>query len=151
MIGERIIGAPVVIVLTQYAALPYVELPEGRLVLVITSRGTGRWVIPKGWPKAKRTPRELAALEAREEAGVTGTVAAEAIGSFVYWKRLHLLAWARCRVEVFPLAVDVQKLRWKEQPERQLRWCTPEEAAALVRERGLKAIIAGFDQWQEPG
>lgn len=130
--------------LTQYAALPYVEVPGGILVLVITSRGTGRWVIPKGWPKPRRTPAELAALEARQEAGVRGVVDPAPAGSFVYWKRLHLLAWTRCRVEVFPLLVDVQKLDWKEKPERRLNWCTPAEAAALVRERGLKALIRAF-------
>jgi 8-oxo-dGTP pyrophosphatase MutT (NUDIX family) len=43
-------------------------------VLVITSRETNRWVIPKGWPMRKRKPSEAAMIEAYEEAGVRGHI-----------------------------------------------------------------------------
>jgi 8-oxo-dGTP pyrophosphatase MutT (NUDIX family) len=43
-------------ILQQYAALP-VTGHEGRFqVLLITSRVTGRWIIPKGHPEKKMTP-----------------------------------------------------------------------------------------------
>ncbi len=130
--------------LQQYAALPYVEHPDGLLVLLISSRDTGRWVIPKGWAKSKLTPSALAALEARQEAGITGDIAAEPLGSYDYTKRLHLLSWARCRVDVFVLRADVQALDWKEKPARRQLWCPPRHAAALVKEAGLSALLQRF-------
>ncbi len=130
--------------LQQYAALPYVETAGGVLVLLISSRDTGRWVIPKGWPKAKLTPFDLAAREAREEAGISGVIASDPIGSYDYVKRLHLLSWARCRVDVFPLRAEVQALDWDEKPSRRQLWCLPDEAARLVRERSLRALLRQF-------
>lgn len=130
--------------LQQYAALPFVETAGGILVLLISSRDTGRWVIPKGWPKAKLTPSALAAREAREEAGISGEIAPEPIGSYHYLKRLHLLSWARCRVDVFPLRAEVQALDWEEKHARRQLWCPPQEAARLVRERHLGALLRRF-------
>lgn len=130
--------------LQQYAALPYVEHPDGLLVLLISSRDTGRWVIPKGWPKSKLTPPALAALEARQEAGITGEIAAEPLGSYDYTKRLHLLSWARCRVEVFTLRAEVQALDWKEKADRRQLWCPARRAATLVEEAGLSALLVRF-------
>lgn len=130
--------------LQQFAALPYVEHPDGVLVLLISSRDTGRWVIPKGWPKSKLTPPELAALEARQEAGITGEIATQPLGSYDYIKRLHLLSWARCRVDVFALHADLQAIDWKEKPDRRQLWCPPRHAAALVREKSLAALLRSF-------
>lgn len=132
--------------LKQYAVLPFVEGPEGWLVLLVSSRGTGRWVIPKGWPKSQMSGRELGALEAFEEAGVGGEVAADPIGSFDYTKRLHFLAWARCRVVVYPMEVTHQFARWPEQGSRRQTWVGPEQAADLVRERGLAQIFLRLGQ-----
>ncbi len=132
--------------LKQFAVLPFVEGPEGWLVLLVSSRGTGRWVIPKGWPKTQLTGRELAALEAFEEAGVGGDVGAEPIGSFDYTKRLHFLAWARCRVLVYPMKVTHQFVHWPEQRSRRQTWVGPEQAADLVRERGLAQILLRLEQ-----
>ena len=128
----------------QYAALPYVETPEGPLVLLVTSRDTGRWVIPKGWAKPKLTPRELAAREALEEAGITGDMGIEPIGRYEYTKRLHFLSWVRAHVEVYALLVDTQAAEWPERNRRRQLWCPPGEAALLVRERGLAALLRSF-------
>ena len=70
--------------LAQYAALPYVHLEDGLRICLITSRGTKRWIIPKGWPKAQLRPHELAAQEAEEEAGLLGEIASDPIGSYSY-------------------------------------------------------------------
>lgn len=127
--------------LQQFGALAYVEAPGGRLVLLITSRQSRRWVIPKGWPEPGLAPRELVALEALEEAGIAGEVGAMPIGTYTYVKQLRLLSWVRCRVAVYPLHVGVQHLEWKEKPSRTLLWCAPEEAATRVRERGLARLL----------
>ena len=130
--------------LHQHAALPYVVVDGQVHVLLITSRDTGRWVIPKGWPKAKLTPAGLAAREAREEAGVEGDVSPEPIGTYSYRKRLHFFSWPRCDVDVFSLRVSSQRLEWREKGQRRLQWMAPEEAARRVAESDLAALILDF-------
>jgi len=134
-------------VLNQYAALPYVETRDGLLVCLITSRGTKRWIIPKGWPKAGLAPHDMAAREAKEEAGLTGTVSVDAIGSYRNRKRLHLFASVMCRVSVFPLLVEAQRFEWREKGERQLEWLSPKKAAKRVDEPELSQLILGLGDW----
>ena len=67
---------------TQYAALPYRRKRNSRTeVLLVTSRDTGRWIIPKGWPAKGKSPHKSAAREAREEAGVVGTIKRRPLGA----------------------------------------------------------------------
>lgn len=138
-------------VLNQYAALPYVLTPDGVLVCLITSRESRRWVIPKGWPKSKLTPYELAELEAREEAGLIGTISREPIGTYTYRKRLHMFAHVTCRVTVFPLLVDSNRLKWPEKKERKLAWVAPRKAAKRVAEEELSELILALPRWLEGG
>jgi 8-oxo-dGTP pyrophosphatase MutT (NUDIX family) len=131
-------------VLKQCAALPYLECDGRTLVLLITTRGRGRWSIPKGWPKAGMRDAALAAREAFEEAGVRGEVSERPIGYFEYTKRLHIFAWIRCRVEVYALRVDRQYIDWPERTSRKYSWVALEEAADLLKEPQLKALLRGF-------
>jgi 8-oxo-dGTP pyrophosphatase MutT (NUDIX family) len=128
----------------QYAALPYVVVGDRVLVLLVTSRDTGRWVVPKGWPKRKRTPAELAALEAFEEAGIEGEVSKRPIGSFTYGKRLRGMLSVRCKVDVFALRVTAEHLDWPERSERTRCWMRPEAAAEGVDEAELGELIREF-------
>src|SRR5580700_8279053 len=74
----------------QYAALPYRSTgSSGTEVMLLTSRQTKRWIIPKGWPMRGKTPHASAAREAFEEAGVIGQVAKRPIGSYSYVKGLE--------------------------------------------------------------
>jgi 8-oxo-dGTP pyrophosphatase MutT (NUDIX family) len=125
----------------QCGALPIVEVDGAPQILLITSRRTLRWVIPKGWPKSGVTPDEQAAQEAFEEAGVSGRISKTALGSYSYTKRLHVFAWARVTVDVFPLLVDRQSLTWPESNSRTLRWFSLAQASQNVRERDLAALI----------
>ena len=52
-------------------------------VMLITSRDTGRWIVPKGWPMRGKPDDEAAAQEAFEEAGVEGEISRDPVGSFV--------------------------------------------------------------------
>jgi 8-oxo-dGTP pyrophosphatase MutT (NUDIX family) len=127
----------------QYAALPFRE--RGRLeILLITSRETKRWVIPKGWPMKRRTPPETAAREALEEAGVEGQVADAPIGSYRYFKRRVDGGFWLCEVEVFPLEVKREGKTWPEHEERTRWWCSVDEAVSAVEEPELKALIQAF-------
>jgi 8-oxo-dGTP pyrophosphatase MutT (NUDIX family) len=131
--------------LRQVAALPFVETESGLLVLLITTRGHGRWTIPKGWPKSGLSDPEMAAREAFEEAGVTGDIGPKPVAEFLYTKRLHLLSWARCRVEIYPLRARCQHLAWPEQASRRSLWVAPDRAAAKVREAQLARVLRALD------
>lgn len=128
----------------QHAALPYVEAGGGVLVCLITSRGSGRWVVPKGWPKTGMAPHELAELEAYEEAGLQGHIGKTPLGSFTYAKRLHVFSSVVCTVDVYPLKVRKQLLKWPERKSRHLEWMPPSRAAKLVAEPELASLIEAF-------
>jgi 8-oxo-dGTP pyrophosphatase MutT (NUDIX family) len=127
----------------QYAALPY-RRGEQLEVLLVTSRETGRWVIPKGWPMKAKLPYATAEREALEEAGVTGRIARQSIGDYPYAKRLAGGASLDCLVQVYPLEVLRQRAEWPEKAERTSRWFSLEEAAAAVQEPELAALIMAF-------
>src|SRR5712672_3403470 len=94
----------------QYAALPYRLNGKTRTeVMLVTSRETQRWIIPKGWPQKGKAPHDSAAREAFEEAGVVGAVGKRSVGSFPYQKRLKNGGVTVCEVHVFPLRVRRQR------------------------------------------
>ena len=127
--------------LRQYAALPY-TVRDGELrVLLVTSRETGRWVIPKGWRKKNLKQCDTAAAEAFEEAGMVGDIARKPIANFVYSKRLNNNKRRRCRVDVFLLAVHEELEDWPEKSQRQREWMTPGQAALCVSEAGLISLL----------
>jgi 8-oxo-dGTP pyrophosphatase MutT (NUDIX family) len=126
----------------QYAALPYRRSGDSRTqVMLVTSRESGRWVIPKGWPKKRKTPYATAACEAQEEAGVVGEVGRDSIGSYSYKKRLKSGAVVACVVRVFPLKVKRQQKSWPERGEREVQWFSRTKAAKAVQESALGDII----------
>ena len=127
----------------QYGALPFRMDPQLE-ILLLTSRETRRWVIPKGWPMKGLKPRQSAAREALEEAGVTGKTGNKALGSYSYMKLLKSGRTVPCMVKVFALQVREQLETWREQDQRELQWFTPEAAAEAVQEPELAAIIRSF-------
>ncbi|CAN7290115.1 NUDIX hydrolase [Phenylobacterium sp. LjRoot164] len=127
------------------AALPWRRASCGALeVLLITSRETRRWVIPKGWTMRGKRPEEAAALEALEEAGVVGEIDPAAAGRYVYGKRLASGDVRPVEVSVFPMQVLAEQDAWPEQTQRERRWFAPDEAAARLEEPGLRALIRAF-------
>jgi 8-oxo-dGTP pyrophosphatase MutT (NUDIX family) len=113
-------------------------------VMLVTSRETRRWIIPKGWPHKGRTPHRSAAREAYEEAGVVGRVRRDSLGSFSYEKRMPTGSIAVCMVHVFALEVRRQARKWPEQNEREFKWLSPRQAAKAVKEPMLGKIIRRF-------
>ena len=128
----------------QVAALPWRVGENGRQILMITSRETRRWVIPKGGRMTGKTDPQAAAIEAMEEAGVQGQVAEAQIGAFRYAKRLKNGQDRACLVAVYPLRVLIQLGAWPEAHQRERRWMTPDEAAAAVHEPDLARLISAF-------
>jgi 8-oxo-dGTP pyrophosphatase MutT (NUDIX family) len=129
---------------TQFAALPYRVTDDGIEILLITSRRSKRWIVPKGWPIEGLEPSESAAQEALEEAGLSGEVHRESIGFFTYLKELRHGINVPCQVRVFPLRVTRQHKTWAEKDVRQLKWVPLAEAAKLVDGPGLRRLILRF-------
>lgn len=139
---RRVMGAPEPAL--QAALLPWRKSPRGIEIMLITSRGTGRWILPKGWPEEGESLRESAMREAVEEAGVEGTAAELPLGSYFYEKVMASGLRRTCEVRVFPMQVKEQRKNWPERAERDRRWVSVEEAAALVAEPLLSALISDF-------
>lgn len=128
--------------LEQYAAICYrQDAEQGYQTLLITSRGTGRWVIPKGGPLKGKTPRQVAAQEAFEEAGVKGKISKNAIGRYSYLKRLDGGQSVPCLVDVFALEVASIAEAFKERDQRQTAWMRLVDAGRLVEEPELRGLF----------
>ena len=129
---------------TQFAALCWREHAGALQVLLVTSRDTGRWIVPKGWPMSGRSAFEAAAREAWEEAGVEGAIATDPMGEYDYRKALKSGAELPVRVELFPLRVAREADAFPEAAQRRRRWFVPHKAARRVAEPGLGALILRF-------
>lgn len=118
--------------------------PANGQVLLVTSRDTGRWVIPKGWPMKGRSLAGAAAQEAWEEAGVRGRIDPHELGRFEYDKGQDEGFSVPVEVRVFALDVEQEADDFPECRQRKRRWFAPSEAAGNVAEPGLKKILIGL-------
>ncbi len=132
----------------QYGVLPYRFTETNSLeVLLVTTRQTRRWIIPKGWPIKGLKPPKSAAREAYEEAGIRGTIGAKAIGVFSYEKSLDVNGLTvPCEVRVFPMIVKRQLDVWPEAHERKARWFESAEALSAIKDKGLRELIESFER-----
>ena len=131
----------------QYGALPYRFTPLAALeILIVTTRQSRRWIVPKGWPIKRLSPAKSAAREAFEEAGVRGKIGARPIGAFRYKKTEREKSGADpdYEVKIFPLLVRRQSATWPEFGQRVVQWVDPERAISLIREPEMKAIVEKF-------
>jgi uncharacterized protein len=133
-------------VIRQSAALPYRHVPGvGTEILLVTSRDTGRWVLPKGNIEAGENARTAALREATEEAGIWGEVAAESAGTYRYAKRRPDGSAPIAEVSVWPLRVLKIADDWAEAHQRSRIWLSPEDAARAVEEPELKRLL---ERWR---
>ncbi|GLS35999.1 NUDIX hydrolase [Mesorhizobium tianshanense] len=130
--GERI---------RQVAAIPFRLNERGDIeVMLVTSRTTKRFIVPKGWPMKGKSGRKAATIEAQEEAGVLGKTLKEPAGTYSYWKRLTN-RFVRVDVVVYLLAVTEELASWQEAKRRQRAWLAPEDAAMLIDEPDLSTLL----------
>jgi 8-oxo-dGTP pyrophosphatase MutT (NUDIX family) len=137
----------------QVAALPWRSAAgsKGEIeILLVSSRETRRWVIPKGWPMKGKADHQAAAQEAYEEAGLDGRIVDTPFGEYPYLKRLKSGAARAVTVDVYPMQVTGEHALWPEKGQRTLRWMTPIEAALAVQEPELRDLIASFAKVQLP-
>jgi 8-oxo-dGTP pyrophosphatase MutT (NUDIX family) len=120
----------------QSGVVPFRRGTDGPEVLLITSRTSKRWIIPKGVVEPELTAAESALGEAFEEAGLKGRVVGPPLGSFTYAK------WeGTCTVEVFAMAVDEIRDDWPERKERRRRWLSLAAAAGLADDAAVGDLI----------
>lgn len=126
----------------QVAALCYRGDGADKEVLLISSRDTGRWIIPKGWPIRGKNGPQSAMQEAWEEAGVRkGTTDADVIGTYTYDKR-QSTGWSiPVETMVYPVAVETIEDEFPEVAQRKRQWVSPDDAADLVQEPELQSIL----------
>lgn len=129
---------------TQFAALCYRIKNEKLQFCLVTSRRSGRWIVPKGWPMHGETPMDAAATEAFEEAGVRGKIHPRPVGVFSYYK-VRSDDELPCMAVVYPLRVKKVLKKWPEKDERQRKWMSRKKAAALVDDAELGGIILNFE------
>jgi len=129
----------------QVAALCYRDTQDGKKVLLITSRDTGRWIMPKGWPIDGLDGSGAALQEAWEEAGVTkADIETEPMGIFEYDKGLGEGLTVPVTTQVYLTRVRDLSEDYPDASLRKRAWFSPKEAAELVDEPDLKAILNAF-------
>ncbi|MEP3634228.1 MAG: NUDIX hydrolase [Shimia thalassica] len=132
----------------QFAALVYRVQNDKTQVLLITSRKTRRWIIPKGWPMSGLTPSEAAAQEAWEEAGVKGITHDAPVGSYFYSKTIKTRGGPMpmpVMTIVYPMQARKLASKYPEAGQRRRKWLSPKKAALRVKEPELAQILRKFD------
>jgi len=138
--------------LHQAGAIPYAVVDGEVRVLLVTSRGSGRWLIPKGNIDAGLTPAQAAAKEAYEEAGIRGKITTDTpLGFFTSSKTVKSGRERPVTVEVYALLVDRQLKRWPEARQREARWMSASDAARSVKEPGLARLLERLKEIMEAG
>lgn len=134
----------------QIAALPLLRDKKGKLkVLMVTSRDTGRWVMPKGWEMDGEKPWQAAAIEALEEAGAEGYIGDDILGTYRYPKILKSGEIMPVVVRVYPMVVEKLRRDWKERKQRTRRWFSIKAAAKRVDEPDLAELILGLETLEQ--
>lgn len=130
---------------TQHAALCYRHTSAGACeILLVTSRDTGRWVLPKGWPKKGEDGGQTALREAHEEAGVVGRLLGGFLGVYDYDKTMPKGAPVPCCVAVHAIEVAHLAYEFPEKAVRQRQWFRPDLAAQAVCEPELQSLLTTF-------
>ncbi|MBI1218991.1 MAG: NUDIX domain-containing protein [Rhodobacteraceae bacterium] len=129
----------------QVAGLCWRAVDDRVEVLLITSRDTGRWIIPKGWPMKGLSDAAAALREAYEEAGVQGAVVSDPVGHFHYVKVMDAEHGLPCGVAVYAIRVKQLREKFPENDQRQRKWFAPARAALKVDEPELRALLRRFD------
>lgn len=129
----------------QVAALCYRVGDNGVEILLVTSRGRGHWILPKGWPKKRISSAQTALEEAFEEAGIQGRVLEAPIGKYHYTKSSKSGALLNCVATVYEVVFSEMAKDFPEKGDRKVKWFSREDAAAAVSSPELAKILRRFE------
>jgi 8-oxo-dGTP pyrophosphatase MutT (NUDIX family) len=129
----------------QTAALPWRCTKAGNFeFLLVTSRSSQRWIIPKGRPMTGKSLAQAAAQEAYEEAGVRGKIDGRSVGSFEHMKQSAVGGPVTVLVHVYSLAVERELASWPEKEQRARRWFLQPQALEAIESEGLRSVVESF-------
>jgi 8-oxo-dGTP pyrophosphatase MutT (NUDIX family) len=136
---------------SQFAALCY-RMRNGNLqILLVTSRRSKRWIVPKGWPMHAKTPEAAVLQEAWEEAGVTGHVTGGCLGVYSYAKEMRDDSVTLPIIALlYPVEVKARAKSFPEAGQRRCKWVSRKKAIKLVTEPELRRIIRDFQPGIQP-
>ncbi|MCK6490794.1 MAG: NUDIX domain-containing protein [Planctomycetes bacterium] len=124
----------------RVAACPFLCRRGRLLVLLVTTRRGGRWVLPKGRFEEDLSQRQVAELEAFEEAGVLGRAHGRAGSATVTVGRRTL------RLAVYPLEVKRLLRSWPEAGERRRRAVAVDQLESIAIDPGWIRCIRRLAQ-----
>jgi len=137
-------------ILNQAGVIAYRVLDGKVQVLLMTSRDTGRWIIPKGNINGRSTPSKAAEKEAYEEAGIKGAITSSTpLGVYTYSKKLHSGEAQEATVEVYLLRTKERLKKWPEKGERKLSWVSTKKAVGLIEEPGLVPLLHRLMEFED--
>lgn len=129
----------------QAAAFCHKKKNGKKYVLLVTSRGSKQWILPKGWLEDNYTEKELALLEAKEEAGViTKPKKIKKMGAYRYRKWLSQKRSVPVGVNVYSMPIKRLKKKFKESHQRKRKWVTIRKATKMVSDKNLQAFLKEF-------
>lgn len=129
----------------QAAAVALRKGKTGLEILLVTSRDTGRWIVPKGWIENGEDGAAAAAREAWEEAGVRGKHEPEGpVGSYSYFKTYPKRPGVHCDVGVYILRDVTEKSHWPEEKARKRRWASVKDGLDMLDEPELREVLRNF-------
>lgn len=118
----------------EIGAVPFLYINNRMNLVLITSRGSGQWIIPKGQPEKDKSDKEVAVMEAWEEAGVKGEINGEAM-------HLHLGSGKnKIAMRLYPMVVKEIADEWPEKQERERSVLYIEDAEKIIKEDMLPVI-----------
>lgn len=130
----------------QSAAIPYKVDDRGELLLLlVTSRRSRRWIIPKGKIKPRTSPSRSAQHEAFEEAGVLGRIGSEPAGTY---RQGDAGIGTSLLVQAFALEVTDELPVWDEMHLRKRRWFKLKGALRAVDDPEIRALLREFGRRQ---
>ena len=137
-------------ILHQAGVIAYRVVDEKIQVLLVTSRETARWIIPRGNIAAGSTPAQAAKREALEEAGLKGAITSSMpLGMYTYFKKLPSGEARAATVEVYLLRVKEQVKKWPDKRERKCAWVSLAEAVEIIEEPGVVPLLNRLAEFED--
>jgi 8-oxo-dGTP pyrophosphatase MutT (NUDIX family) len=127
----------------QVAALPWRLADDGGLeILLVTSRTSKHWLLPKGWPIPGKSGLEAALQEAYEEAGIQAKGPDTPLGRYAFIKVLHDATELPCSMAVYAVGSIEELAEWPEKGQRERRWFAQADAVSIAFDFNLSLFLA---------